>query len=162
MALLEKHLEVKPSTIPGAGNGLFTKVAIEKGTRIVEYKGRITTWKEVEWDSDNKYIYTINPKHVIDAQRTLKALARYANDAKGLTKVKGLNNNCVYVNDGLRAYIESVKPIPAGAEILVAYGKDYWDVIRQNIKNELKAAKEKTSPKKEKAIANKKVTRKRA
>ena len=162
MALLEKHLEVKPSTIPGAGNGLFTRVAIEKGTRIVEYKGRITTWKEVEWDSDNKYIYTINPKHVIDAQRTLKALARYANDAKGLTKVKGLNNNCVYVNDGLRAYIECVKPIPAGAEILVAYGKDYWDVIRQNIKNELKAAKEKKGTQKEKTIVNRKVASKRA
>lgn len=162
MALLEKHLEVKPSTIPGAGNGLFTRVAIEKGTRIVEYKGRITTWKEVEWDSDNKYIYTINPKHVIDAQRTLKALARYANDAKGLTKVKGLNNNCVYVNDGLRAYIESVKPIPAGAEILVAYGKDYWDVIRQNIKNEQKAAKEKKGTQKEKTTVNKKIASKRA
>lgn len=141
MALLEKHLVVKKSTIPGAGKGLFTKVDIEKGTRIVEYKGRITTWKEVEWDSDNKYIYTINPKHVIDARRTLKALARYANDAKGLTKIKGVNNNCVYVNDGLKAYIESVKDIPSGAEIFVAYGKEYWDVIRQNIKNEEKEAK---------------------
>ena len=148
MALLEKHLLVKRSTIPGAGKGLFTKVAIEKGTRIVEYKGRITTWKEVEWDSENKYIYTINPRHVIDASKTLKALARYANDARGLTKIKGVTNNCIYVNDGLHAYIESVKDIPAGAEIFVAYGKEYWDVIRQNIKNEAKAAKEKQEAKK--------------
>ncbi|MGV3656614.1 MAG: SET domain-containing protein, partial [Chitinophagaceae bacterium] len=138
----------KRSTIPGAGKGLFTKVAIEKGTRIVEYKGRITTWKEVEWDSENKYIYTINPRHVIDASKTLKALARYANDARGLTKIKGVTNNCIYVNDGLHAYIESVKDIPAGAEIFVAYGKEYWDVIRQNIKNEAKAAKEKQEAKK--------------
>ena len=148
MALLEKHLVVKRSTIPGAGKGLFTKVAIEKGARIVEYKGRITTWKEVEWDSENKYIYTINPRHVIDASKTLKALARYANDARGLVKIKGVTNNCIYVNDGLRAYIESVKDIPAGAEIFVAYGKEYWDVIRQNIKNEAKAAKEKQEAKK--------------
>lgn len=147
MALYEKHLVVKKSTIPGAGKGLFTKVDIPKDSRIVEYKGRITIWKEVEWDSHNKYIYTINPKHVIDASRTLKALARYANDAKGLTKLKGVNNNCVYVNDGLRAYIESVKDIPAGSEILVAYGKEYWDVIRQNIKNEQKEAKEKAAAK---------------
>ncbi len=148
MALLEKHLVVKRSTIPGAGKGLFTKVAIEKGARIVEYKGRITTWKEVEWDSENKYIYTINPRHVIDASKTLKALARYANDARGLVKIKGVTNNCIYVNDGLRAYIESVKDIPAGAEIFVAYGKEYWDVIRHNIKNEAKAAKEKQEAKK--------------
>ena len=107
MALLEKHLVVKTSSIPNAGKGLFTKIFIEKGTRIVEYKGRITTWKEVENDDHNVYIYTVNRNHVIDANKTLKALARYANDAKGLTKIKGLNNNCVYVNDGLRAFIES-------------------------------------------------------
>ena len=147
MAFFEKHLVVKKSTIPGAGKGLFTKVDIPKDSRIVEYKGRITTWKEVEWDSENKYIYTINPKHVIDARRTMKALARYANDAKGLTKLKGVNNNCIYVNEGLKAYIESVKDIPAGSEILVAYGKEYWDVIRQNIKNEQREAKEKAAAK---------------
>jgi len=156
MALLEKYLVVKPSTIPGAGNGLFTTVAIEKGTRIVEYKGRITTWKEVEWDSENKYIYTVNPKHVIDASKTLKALARYANDARGLTRIKGVTNNCIYVNDGLHAYIESVKPIPAGAEIFVEYGKEYWDVIKENMRNEKKAAKEKEKSSAKKTVSKKK------
>jgi SET domain-containing protein len=141
MALLEKYLEVKESTIPGAGLGLFTKVAIEKGTWIAEYKGRITTWKEVKHDSTNMYLYTINPRHVIDARRTKKSLARYANDAKGLTRVKGITNNCVYVNDGLRAFVEAAKNIPAGAEILVDYGKPYWDVIRENKKEEAKAKK---------------------
>ncbi len=141
MALLEKHLEVKTSTIPGAGLGLFTKTAIEKGTWILEYKGRITTWKEVKHDSTNMYLYTVNPRHVIDARRTKKSLARYANDAKGLTRVKGITNNCVYVNDGLRAFIEAGKNIPAGAELLVDYGKAYWDVIRQNKKEDAKNEK---------------------
>ena len=134
MALLEKHLVVKRSTIPDSGKGLFTKIFIEKGTRIVEYKGRITVWKEVKNDSDNGYIYTVNKNHVIDARYTTKALARYANDAKGITRVKGITNNCTYVNDGLKAYIEAVKDITAGAEILVDYGKPYWDVIRANLK----------------------------
>jgi hypothetical protein len=40
----------------------------------------------------------------------------------------------VYSNDGLKAYIESVKDIPAGSEILVSYGKEYWDVVRANLK----------------------------
>src|SRR5215212_10250783 len=111
MAFLEKHLVVKKSTIPNSGKGLFTKVFIPKNTRIVEYKGRITTWKEMKDDWRNGYIYSINRNHVIDALRTLKALARYANDAKGLVRVKGINNNCTYVNDGLKAYIESVKDI---------------------------------------------------
>lgn len=134
MALLENQLVVKESTIPGSGKGLFTKKFIPKGTRIVEYKGRITVWKEVKNDSDNGYIYTINNNHVIDAGRTTKALARYANDARGLVKVKGITNNCVYNNEGLKAYIESIKDIPAGGEIFVSYGKEYWDVVRENMK----------------------------
>ena len=136
MALLEKHLFVKESNIPGAGKGLFTTVDIPKGTRIVEYKGRRTVWKEVKDDSSNYYIYTINRNNVIDAQKTLSALARYANDAKGLTRVKGLTNNCVYVNDKNRAFIEAVKNIPAGAEILVDYTQDYWNVMKENLKAE--------------------------
>lgn len=141
MALLEKILEVKPSTIPGAGMGLFTLEFIPKDSRIVEYKGRITTWKEVKDDSTNAYIYTVNNNHVIDARRTKRALARYANDAKGLTRVKGITNNCVYVNEGLHAYIESVKDIPAGTEIFVDYGADYWKVIRENLKIDKAKAK---------------------
>jgi SET domain-containing protein len=134
MALLEKHLAVKKSTIPDSGKGLFTKIFIPKGTRIVEYKGRVTTWKEMKDAWENGYIYSINRNHVIDAKRTLSALARYANDAKGISRVKGITNNCTYVNDGLKAYIESVRDIPAGSEIFVDYGKEYWDVVRANLK----------------------------
>ena len=136
MAFLEKHLFIQESTIPGAGNGLFTRIDIPKGTRIVEYKGRRTIWKEVKDQHDNFYIYTINRNHVIDARRTLSALARYANDAKGLTRIKGLTNNGVYVNEGTRAYLESIKNIPAGGEILVDYTKPYWDVLKENLKLE--------------------------
>ena len=68
MALLEKQLEVKESTIPGAGKGLFTKIFIPKGTRIVEYKGKLTTWKEVENDYKNGYIYSINTKAFVGCE----------------------------------------------------------------------------------------------
>ena len=135
MALLEKELVVKRSTIPDSGKGLFTKVFIPKGTRIVEYKGKITTWKDVDHnDGKNGYIYYITRNHVIDAAPYKKALARYANDAKGLKRVKGIRNNSVYSQDQGRVYIESTKDIPAKSEILVDYGKEYWDVIRHNIK----------------------------
>ena len=135
MALLEKQLYVKKSTIPNAGKGLFTKKFIPKGTMIVEYKGRRSTWKEVEdEDGKNGYIFYINRNNVIDGQPYKSALARYANDARGLVKIKGLTNNCDYIVDGTRAYIESKKDIPAGSEIFVDYGADYWKVIRHNIK----------------------------
>ena len=134
MALLENQLVVKASTLPGSGKGLFTKKFIPRGSRIVEYKGRMTTWNEVKNDADNGYIYTIDNQHVIDAKNSVKTFGRYANDARGLVKIKGVSNNSTYVNDGNKVFIESIKDIPAGGEILVSYGKDYWDVIRQNKK----------------------------
>src|SRR5688572_11090877 len=147
MALLKKQLYIKKSTIPNAGMGLFTKKAINKGTRIIEYTGKRSKWKEVkDEDGKNGYIFYINRNNVIDALRTKKAYARYANDARALVRIKGLLNNSDYVVDGLKAYIESKKDIPAGAEILVDYGKDYWKVIRENMK--LRADEEKEAQKK--------------
>ena len=98
MALLENQLVVKRSTLPQAGKGLFTKKIIPKGTRIVEYKGRVKTWKEAAHE-DNGYIYYVSRNHVIDAHRYKKSLARYANDARGLQQIKGITNNSAYVHD---------------------------------------------------------------
>lgn len=135
MALLEKYLRVKRSQLPRAGKGLYTTVAIPKGTRIVEYKGRRSRWKDVQdQDGRNGYIFYINRNHVINAEPTRKALARYANDARGIVRVKGVVNNADYVIDGLKAYIEARRKIESGEEILVDYGKDYWKVIRENMR----------------------------
>jgi SET domain-containing protein len=149
MALLEDKIRVKKSGLPGAGKGLFAKTFIHKGTRIVEYKGDITTWKEVDHeDGDNGYIYFVKRNHVIDALRTPEALARYANDARGIARVKGISNNAEYMEDGLKVYITAVKDIPAGGEILVDYGKEYWAVIRHNIKVEEQRRKERSKRRK--------------
>jgi SET domain-containing protein len=135
MALLEKQLVVKRSSLPGAGKGLFTKKPIPKGTRIVEYKGRVTSWKDADHrNGGNGYIYYVKRYHVIDALPYKKALARFANDARGMNRVKGITNNSQYLEDGLKVYIQSTKDIPANAEIFVGYGKEYWDVIRDNLK----------------------------
>jgi uncharacterized protein len=135
MAISPKHLVVKKSTIPGSGKGLFTKTFIPAGTRIVEYTGRISSWKDANHvDGENAYIYYVTRNHVIDAKSDMRSLARYANDAKGLTKVKGISNNCEYVEEKHRVFIHAKKDIPAGGEILVPYGPEYWDVIKHNLK----------------------------
>lgn len=134
MALLEKQLEVKESNILGAGKGLFTNQFIPKGTRIAEYKGKVRPWKEVQYDDSNYYIFYVNEDHIIDAGRHKKSLARYINDAKGLKKIKGLNNNAEFVVDNLKVFVQAKRDIAAGAEIFAAYGKEYWDVIRSNQK----------------------------
>lgn len=132
MGSRKSHLEVKESILPKAGKGLFTTKPVKKGTRIVEYKGKIVTWKKAKKEpGDNRYIFYVNRDHVIDAKRS-KAKARYANDAKGIMRIKGITNNSQYIEDGVKVFIEAKKNIPAGAEILVDYGKEYWDSVKQN------------------------------
>lgn len=152
MALLEDQLVVKKSTLPDAGKGLFTKKAIPKGTKIVEYTGTITTWKEVNHkNGSNAYIFYVKRNHVIDASEHLDSLARYANDASGLVKIKGLVNNTEFVEEGVRVYLTAKKDIPAGGEIFVGYGKEYWQVVRYNKRIDEKDQKEKEAKEAKKA-----------
>ena len=114
VALLEKHLFIKRSTIPKAGKGLFTKVFIPRGMLIVEYKGRVTSWKDVNDDNGkNRYIYYINWHKVIDAKDDEKALGRYANDCRGLNSKEAITNNSMYAIINNRVFIKSIKNIPA-------------------------------------------------
>ena len=128
---------VKKSSLPGAGKGLYTKRDIKKGERIVEYLGEIVTEAELDRRAEKDiygYAFYISKKKCIDAYFTPKELARYANDAKGLTKIKGVNNNCCYVVYKNSGWIKAEKNIQAGSEIFVAYGAEYWKDIRDNIK----------------------------
>jgi hypothetical protein len=134
MPLLEKWLRVRRSTIPKAGKGLFTTVAIVKGKRIAEYKGRLVRWKDVKYeDATNGYLMYITSQAVIDA-RPSKALGRYTNDARGSGRINGLRNNAEYVSENTRCFIEATRNIKAGEEILVGYGKDYWKLDKETRK----------------------------
>lgn len=130
MKVKPEDLVVKRSQLKGAGKGLYTKVEIPRGTRIVEYKGEVKTWEDVKDDNGrNRYLMYINMKNVIDAEKDKTALARYANDAKGTIKNSEFKNNSSYIIYGKKAFIVSKRKIYAGEEIFVGYGKDYWDTI---------------------------------
>ncbi len=136
-----KQLVIKTSRIPGAGKGLFTNVLIPKDTIIIEYVGDIATWKEVKDDFQNAYIYYVNSQHVINAKDRKDALARYINDANGLAKTKGITNNCFFTKNGTRVFVQASKDIPPRGELLVSYGKGYWDTARTNAELEKEANK---------------------
>lgn len=127
-------LYVGRSNIPGSGKGLFTRKAIDKGSLVVEYTGKVRKWEEVRYDTSNLYIYFVSDDYVIDAKNDPHSLARYANDAQGLTKVKGLENNCRFVNLEGKIFIQATRNIAAHSEILVSYGEDYWDTVKKNRK----------------------------
>jgi SET domain-containing protein len=133
MALL-----VKKSQLPNAGKGLFTTKAIKAGTKIIEYRGEIINWKQymerVKRNEDG-YLFFVNKNYCIDAFPTPQYKARYANDAEGLVKVKGLTNNSVYEVFGNKCFIVAERDIKAGEEIFVDYTQEYWDCIRYNIKH---------------------------
>lgn len=126
-------LVVKKSRIKGAGMGLFTTSPIRKGDLIVEYQGERMTWAQAMKRYDNditaaRYLFHISDKNTIDAQRTMDALARYANDANGPGKTR-LKNNSEYAIVKGKPYIKASEKIGAGAEILVDYSGDYWEVM---------------------------------
>lgn len=146
-------LYISKSTLPGAGKGLFTDKPIKRGTRIVEYTGDIITYKEYDERVQKDrygYLFYINKNLCIDAYDHKEALARYANDAKGIGQKKGVNNNSKYEIIGNRCYIVSYRNIPAGGEILVGYGADYWRDIRYNRKLEKSRKKKKSTAERKK------------
>ena len=146
-------LLVKKSSLPNAGKGLFVKRDVKKGERIVEYLGEIITEKELDKRAEKDiygYAFYINRNRCIDAYYTPEALARYANDASGLVKVKGLSNNACYEIWKNRGWITAEKDIKAGSEIFVSYGKEYWKDMRYNYKLDQERLAEKKKAKKTK------------
>jgi len=97
-----------------AGLGLYTEVAITKGTRIIEYIGHRIP---VSSENTNRYIFNVNKKIDIDGSPRWNT-ARYANHS--------CRPNCEAVNDRGRIFIEAKRNIKPGEELTYDYGKDYF------------------------------------
>ncbi len=133
MNLLNQYLKVKTSTLPGCGRGLFTKIFIPKGIIITEHTGKITSFKDADDEGSNPYLFYVSRNHVIDARRHHQTFARFANDARGYKRIAGFTNNSKYIIVGKRVFITSIKDIMPKEEIFVSYGKEYWDVMKENM-----------------------------
>lgn len=136
MALL-----VKRSKLPGAGKGLFTTRAIRKDSKVIEYRGEIIGQKEYRRRTrreEDHYLFYHSRNRCIDAMHTPQYKARYANDAAGLVKVKGLRNNSDYMIFGKKCFIVAARDIKAGEEIFVNYTAHYWKSMRNRLKKKRK------------------------
>lgn len=101
------------------GRGVFAARTIRKGTRIVEYKGDVTTWaiarKRPDSDPDNPhhtFIFERDDGKVIDAGRGGNA-ARWINHS--------CDPNCETCEEDGRVFIEAVRTIRAGEELTYDY-----------------------------------------
>ena len=137
-------LIVKKSQLPGAGKGLYTTKAIRKDSKIIEYRGEIIGYKEYRRRARkevDQYLFYLRRELCIDAMHTPQYKARYANDAAGITRVKGLRNNSDYLIFGDKCFIVASRNIKAGEEIFVNYTRPYWDCMRKRIRKKKKMQK---------------------
>jgi len=132
-------LIIKKSQLPGAGKGLYTTKAISRESRIIEYRGEIIGYNEYRRRARNEqdqYLFFVRMELCIDAMYTPQYKARYANDAAGITRVKGMRNNSDYIIFGDKCFIVASRDIKAGEEIFVDYTKPYWDHMRKRMKRD--------------------------
>jgi hypothetical protein len=120
-----EFLEVKPSTIPNSGMGLFTKADIPKGEGICEFTGKVITSEEADslTPPESHYLVGRSDGSILNVYNSDSPAIR-ANDAHG-TRFRN-NSEIVEYEDGT-LWLASTKNIRAGEEIFCSYGSDYWD-----------------------------------
>ena len=107
--------------------GLFAKGDINKGEKVIEYKGRKFTHKQVEENDrfDNSkaiYLFTLNERYVLDGD-TKTNTAKYINHS--------CDPNCeVDIIKG-KIWIIAIKDIKKGDELSYDYGFGYDADFRQ-------------------------------
>ena len=118
-------LQLKKSTIRGAGKGLFAKRRIEDGETIGKYKGeRMSQRAFDEQVPESDYGFLLKKNVVIDAKNTQSCLTRNVNDAHGTTKT--INARFVKNFRNQTARVVATRPIQRLKEILISYGPAYW------------------------------------
>ena len=120
-----KFYKIKKSNIDLNGKGLYAAKNIKKGTKIINYIGKIITKKQTEKSEkfDNSkpiYLFNLNNKYDLDGDVSWNT-ARLINHS--------CSNNCDYEGSGLKVWVIAIKDIKKNEELTCDYGfgfdKDY-------------------------------------
>ena len=118
-----KLFKIKKSNIDK--NGLYANCNIKKGTKIVEYKGKVISVKQSETNPkyDNGkaiYLFNINKRYDLDGDFKFNS-ARLINHS--------CDPNCEVFGTGLKIWVFAMRDIKQGEELSYDYGfnfdKDY-------------------------------------
>tara|TARA_B100001250_G_scaffold350238_1_gene321860 strand:- start:4153 stop:4623 length:471 start_codon:yes stop_codon:yes gene_type:complete len=114
-----KLYKIKKSNIDK--RGLYAAKNINVGTRIIEYKGKIITNKEVEKNpkfdnSKDIYLFDLNKRYSLDGAFTWNT-ARLINHS--------CSPNCEVEGKGNKIWVKSIKNIKKGEELNYDYGFSY-------------------------------------
>jgi SET domain-containing protein len=117
------YFELRTSAIQGTG--AFATRTIKKGTRIIEYLGQRISWRTADKRYDDEkmnrhhtFLFTVDDKTCIDA-------AVNGNDARFINH--SCDPNCEAINDRKRIFIEAIRTIPAGTELVYDYQYERTD-----------------------------------
>lgn len=122
----ELGLEVKTSTLPNAGNGLFALKEFQKYDIITEYIGdKITNTNAdeiygVELNDLIPYGVSLNSRYIIDSA-CVRGIGSLANDSRS----SKINNASLIIEKG-HVFLQATKKILIGQEVFVNYGNEYF------------------------------------
>jgi len=108
-------------------NGLYANCDIKKGTKIIEYKGKIISVKKSAEDPkfDNEkaiYLFNINKRLDLDGNFKFNT-ARLINHS--------CNPNCEVLGSGLKIWVYAMKNIKKGDELSYDYGFSFDEDYKQ-------------------------------
>uniref|UniRef100_A0A3Q3GJJ4 PR domain zinc finger protein 1 n=1 Tax=Kryptolebias marmoratus TaxID=37003 RepID=A0A3Q3GJJ4_KRYMA len=130
--LVFKHLAGSKEVV-----GVCSREYIPKGTRFGPLVGEIYTAESVPKDANRKYFWRIYVDgefhHFVDGlDETRSNWMRYVNPAHSAAE-----QNLAACQNGMEIYFYTVKPVPAGAELLVWYCHDFARRLRYTPSGEL-------------------------
>jgi hypothetical protein len=128
-------VEVRPSLIPGAGQGLFAKVDIPIGAYIGDYTGRYITPEETDAEQGTHagaYIFFIPPCAKVEEYDAILgdpehyiSKVNYAPAVINGHKTNLQNAQFDLMCEEPYVRLHAIRPIPADAELYADYGEDY-------------------------------------
>jgi hypothetical protein len=151
LSTLGSGVDVRPSTIPNAGNGLFATRVFAQDEPITGYSGQLVRWTAVRkrpssevthvrsviamtWAVDG--LYAENGTRITDVheQRRGRGVAAFANDSRGANVnavfdfADSKKNSDPFALDPQEriVFLRATRAIAADEEIFVSYGQDYW------------------------------------
>lgn len=107
-------IEVRESSIPGAGRGVFAKRALSRGERLGVYRGLVYADHE---EYDSRYALTYGRKNIVGNNA-------YSNWTSYINDVVGSDNtvNCRFKDQS----IVTTRAVHRGEELFIDYGPNYW------------------------------------
>ena len=122
-------VEVRTSTVPAAGKGLFAVRDFPKGTLLpAPYKGKRLTLEQFKRLRDFRWCFEVKEGKTwaVDGKALKRGNPlRWVNGARTPAQRRQVNVAGLKLEDG-EAWYATTRPVKAGSEFWIDYGPGYW------------------------------------